>query len=149
MSLSPKRCCYVHFRCQGPSHRLVRLAPPLPKDGSWAFLPSLVRPLHSFSFFFFPHLYSSIFLGGRGVGGKAREPSPPPPPKKKWRWGQVKFYPYKKRGGGKSCNNTEGGHKKFPPLKSGALKVSPCIEGGGGAQKVSDLQFLYPTPPNN
>ena len=42
-----------------------------------------------------------------------------------------------------------GGAKSFHPLKGGALKVLPCLR-GGGAQNVSDLRcshFVDPRPP--
>ena len=81
---------------------------------------------------------------GRGGGGYKTEGG-----------GQVKFYPYKKGGGRKSCSHAErggtqtfevvltqelevlailmgGGRLKFPPFKrGGAQKVLPCLKGGG------------------
>ena len=74
----------------------------------------------------------------------------------KWVGGHVKFYPYKKRGGGgaeKVLAMLKGWQVIVFPLKLEVLaigllkgearKCSPFLEGGGGAQKVSDPEFSH------
>ena len=60
--------------------------------------------------------------------------------------GQVKFYPYKKKGGGGVLAILKGGGQKsfgvvltqvLEVLTRGCVKCFPCVE--GGAQKVLDV----------
>ena len=83
----------------------------------------------------------------------------------------MKFYHYEREGGGAEnvLAMLKGGHNKFlvvftqwhevlsivkggvnsfHPLNGRARKVLPCLDGGGGAQQVLDMQFsLFVAPP--
>ena len=63
----------------------------------------------------------------------------------------MKFYPYKKEGGGERLSHAEGGHKRlwgsfysimkggckrFLLFKRGGGQVLPCLEWGGGVSIV-------------
>ena len=56
--------------------------------------------------------------------------------------GACEVLPLRKEGvGAEKAYADERGAKSFHSLKGGARKVSPCLEGGGGAHKVSDPRF--------
>ena len=60
----------------------------------------------------------------------------------------MKFYPYEKGGGGGTCfSHAEGDAKSFHPLKWGAQKVLPCLEGEHKKFWTRDFPILCPPPP--